>query len=174
MLRRPPTTADLAAELDDLDNGLMGYGRALETALVARAAGCTLPATHLDGRLLARRARRLADNAGLDGSEQARARALRKVADHLHALDRAVALPGGRLGERALGDVATALGIGLDVFARPDIQGLVRLQDAVDLLLDHVEHHPALRRAAIELLGIGTAAEFTWANHPHLGVPEPA
>ena len=64
--------------------------------------------------------------------------------------------------------VAKALAAALDVFARPDIAGLARLQDRVDLLLDHVEQHPGLRRMAPHLMGIGTAAEFVWANHPHL------
>ncbi len=43
------------------------------------------------------------------------------------------------------------------------------LQDRVDLLLDHnAEQHPGLRRMAPHLMGIGTAAEFVQANHPHL------
>ena len=42
------------------------------------------------------------------------------------------------------------------------------LQDRVDLLLDQVEHQSGLRRVAVHLLGIGTAAEFSWENHPQL------
>lgn len=45
----------------------------------------------------------------------------------------------------------------LDVFARPDIPGLTRLQDRV-----------GLRHMAPHLMGIGTATEFVWANHSHL------
>ncbi|HEX5248996.1 MAG TPA: hypothetical protein VFW14_04960 [Gaiellales bacterium] len=47
--------------------------------------------------------------------------------------------------------MAKTLAAALDVFARPDIRGLVRLRDRVDLLLDHVERHSGLRRA--ELVG---------------------
>jgi len=64
--------------------------------------------------------------------------------------------------------VTAALAAALDVFARPDILGLARLQDRVDRLLDHVDHHPGLRQLAVPLMGIGTAAEFAWASHPHL------
>jgi hypothetical protein len=92
--------------------------------------------------------------------------ALRKVAGHLHTLDVELADPG--LAAEALGVVAKALAAALDVFARPDIQASARLQDRVDLLLDHLEQHSGLRRAGARLLGIGTAAEFCWENHPHV------
>jgi hypothetical protein len=93
------------AELDRLDAEVAGYGRAIETAAAARAAG-------------------------LGGGEGARSRA-------------------GRV--------------------RPaGVCGLARLQDRVDLRLDHVERHSGLRSVAVHLLGIGTAAEFSWENHPHL------
>jgi hypothetical protein len=157
----------IGAPLDRLDDDVAGYGRAVETALAARAAGCTVPSSRADGADLARRAGALADRAvTAAGRDHDRARALRKVAGHLHALDVELADPG--VGAEALAIVARALAAGLDVFARPDIYGLARLQERVDLLLDHVEHHPGLRRAAVHLLGIGTAAEFCWENHPHL------
>ena len=105
-----------------------------------------------------------------ESREHDRARALRKVVGHLHAVD--AELEDGRIGHEALEVVARALAAALDVFARPDIGGLARLQDRVDLLLDHVERHAGLRRTAVHLLGIGTAAEFAWANHPHLRQPE--
>jgi hypothetical protein len=105
-----------------------------------------------------------------DSRDHDRARALRKVAGHLHELDCAL---GGRRGEDTLGhdayDVVTgALAAALDVFARPDILGLALLQDRVDRLLDHVDRHPGLRHLAAPLMGIGTAAEFAWANHPRV------
>jgi hypothetical protein len=173
MLGRSPETAqDLRAQLDLLDDQVMRYGRAIETATAACAAGYVVPATLVEGAEIARRAARLADRAARssDGRDHDRARALRKVAGHLHELDRAL---GGRRGEDALGsdayDVVTAaLAAALDVFARPDILGLALLQDRVDRLLDHVDHHPGLLRLAGPLMGIGTAAEFAWANHPHL------
>ena len=101
-----------------------------------------------------------------ESREHDHARALRKVAGHLHAVDAELEESG--IGHEALEVVARALAAALDVFARPDIGGLARLQDRVDLLLDHVERHAGLRRTAVHLLGIGTAAEFAWANHPHL------
>jgi hypothetical protein len=157
----------IRAALDRLDDEVAGYGRAVETALAARAAGCTVPSSRDEGAGLARRAGALADRAvTASGRDHDRARALRKVAAHLHALDAELADPG--LDPDSLQVVARALTAGLDVFARPDIQRLARLQDRVDLLLDHVEHHAGLRHAAVHLLGIGTAAEFTWENHPHL------
>lgn len=155
-------------ELDRLDDEVTGYGRAIETAVAARAAGCFVPSMLVEGGDIARGAGRLADRAVRCGEsrEHDRARALRKVAGHLHALD--LALDDDGLGHEALEVVARALAAALDVFARPDIHGLARLQDRVDLLLDHVEQHPGLRGMALHLLGIGTAAEFAWANHPHL------
>lgn len=157
----------IRAVLDRLDDEVAGYGRAVETAVAARAAGCTVPSSRAEGAALARRAGALADQAvTVSGRDHDRARALRKVAGHLHALDVELADPG--LGGEALEVVAKALAAGLDVFARPDIHGLARLQDRVDLLLDHVEHHSGLRRAAVHLLGIGTAAEFAFENHLHL------
>jgi hypothetical protein len=157
----------IRAALDRLDDEVAGYGRAVGTAVAARAAGCTVPSSRAEGADLARRAGGLADQAvRAAGRDHDRARALRKVAGHLHALD--LELAGPLLGPDALEVVARALAAGLDVFARPDIHGLARLQDRVDVLLDHVEHHSGLRRAAVHLLGIGTAAEFSWENHPHL------
>jgi hypothetical protein len=163
---------DLCEQLDLLDDQVMRYGRAIEMAAAARAAGYAVPATQAEGAGIARQAARLADRAarGSDSREHDRARALRKVAGNLHELDRAL---GSGRGEDAVGHegcnvVAAALAAALDVFARPDILGLALLQDRVDRLLDHVDHHPELRRLAVPLMGIGTAAEFGWANHPHL------
>jgi hypothetical protein len=156
----------IVTALDRLDDEVAGYGRAIETAVAARAAGCTVPSSRAEGAELGRRAGALADQAvTATGRDHDRARALRKVAGHLHALDVELADPAP--GAQALEVVAKALAAALDVFARPDIQGLARLQDRVDLLLDHVEHHSGLRRAAVHLLGIGTAAEFAFENHPH-------
>jgi hypothetical protein len=171
MLGRPDT---LHEELDRLDDEVMRYGRAIETTVAARAAGCAVPSIRREGAGIARRAGRLADRAvtSAEGREHDRARALRKVAGHLHALD--VELDDGRVDHEALEVVTKALAAALDVFARPDILGLARLQDRVDLLLDHVEQQPSLRRTALHLLGIGTAAEFAWANHPHLLQPADA
>jgi hypothetical protein len=162
----PTEPTPIRAALDRLDDEIAGYGRAIETAVAARAAGCTVPSSREQGADLARRAGALADQAVTACRDHDRARALRKVAGHLHALDVELADPA--LGPGPLEVVVRALSAGLDVFARPDIQRLARLQDRVDLLLDHVEHHSGLRRAAVHLLGIGTAAEFTWGNHPHL------
>jgi hypothetical protein len=158
----------LGADLDRLDDEVTRYGRALEMAVAARSAGCFVPSMLVEGGEIARGAGRLADRAVRQGEsrEHDRARALRKVAGHLHALD--LALDDRGLGQEALEVVARALAAALDVFARPDIHGLARLQDRVDLLLDHLEHHPGLRGMAQHLLGIGTAAEFSWENHPHL------
>jgi hypothetical protein len=170
MLSRDDT--DLRHELDELDDAVMRYGRAIETTAAARAAGCAVPSTLTEGGDIAHRAARLADRAvtATESREHDHARALRKVAGHLHAVD--TELADGRIGHEALEVVARALAAALDVFARPDIGGLARLQDRVDLLLDHVERHAGLRRTAVHLLGIGTAAEFAWANHPHLRQPE--
>jgi hypothetical protein len=173
MLGRTQESAeDIREQLDLLDDQVMRYGGAIETAAAARAAGYVVPATQAEGAGIARHAARLADRAvrSSDSRDHDRARALRKVAGHLHELDRAL---GGRHGEDTLGheayDVVTsALAAALDVFARPDILGLALLQDRVDRLLDHVDQHPGLRRLAAPLMGIGTAAEFAWANHPHL------
>lgn len=174
MLSRSPADerTKLRDELDLLDDAVMRYGRAVEVTTAARAAGCAVPPTRAEGAVIARRAGRLADRAvtAAESREHDRARALRKVAGHLHALD--VELEDGRIGHEALEVVTRALTAALDVFARPDITGLARLQDRVDLLLDHVESHAGLRRTAVHLLGIGTAAEFAWANHPHLRRPE--
>jgi len=168
----PPEVTPTGAALDRLDDEVAGYGRAIETAVAARAAGYAVPSSREEGADLVRRAGALADQAVRGSSrDHDRARALRKVAGHLHTLDAELADPG--LGAEALEVVAKALAAGLDVFARPDIQGLARLQDRVDLLLDHVEHHTGLRRATALLLGIGTAAEFSWENHPHLRRGEP-
>jgi hypothetical protein len=172
MLGRAQEPAEeLREQLDLLDDQVMRYGRAIETAAAARAAGYVVPATQVEGAEIARKAARLADRAvqSADSRDHDRARALRKVAGHLHELDCAL---GGRRGEDTLGhdayDVVTAaLAAALDVFARPDILGLALLQDRVDRLLDHVDHHPGLRRLATPLMGIGAAAEFAWANHPH-------
>lgn len=165
--RTPPEAESLPAALDRIDDEVAGYGRAIETAVAARAAGCTVPSSRAEGAGIARRAGGLADRAATaDGRDHDRARALRKVAGHLHALDVELADP--VVAADALEVVAKALAAALDVFARPDIRGLARLQDRVDLLLDHVEHHSSLRRVAVHLLGIGTAAEFCWENHPHL------
>jgi len=153
--------------LDRLDDEVAGYGRAIEMAAAARAAGCTVPSSRAEGADLARRSGALADRAvTAAGRDHDRARAVRKVAGHLHALDVELADP--TLAGEGLEVVAKALAAALDVFARPDIRGLARLQDRVDLLLDHVEHHSGLRRVAVHLLGIGSAAEFSWENHPHL------
>jgi hypothetical protein len=163
--------ADIRTDLDRLDDVVIRYGRAIETTAAARAAGCTVPSTRIEGADIARRAGLLADRAARGESrDHDQARALRKVAGHLHAVD--AELEDGRIGHEALEVVARALAAALDVFARPDIAGLARLQDRVDLLLDHVERHAGLRRTAVHLLGIGTAAEFAWANHPHLRQPE--
>jgi hypothetical protein len=165
--RTPPAAEPIRAALDRLDDDVAGYGRAIETAVAARAAGCTVPSSRAEGAVLAGRAGALAHLAvTVEGRAHDRARALRKVAGHLHALDVELADPA--VGSDALEVVARALGAALDVFARPDIRGIARLQDRVDLLLDHVEHHSGLRRAAVHLLGIGTAAEFAFENHPHL------
>jgi hypothetical protein len=169
MLTRTHAPAEsLRDEIDQLDDQVMRYGRAVETALAARAAGCFVPSVRLEGADIARRAGRITDRAvtGGESRDHDRARALRKVAGHLQALDEA--LDDRSIGEEGLEGVAKALAAALDVFARPDIFGLARLQDRVDLLLDHVEQGPGLRRLALHLLGIGTAAEFAWANHPHL------
>jgi hypothetical protein len=169
-------TEALRERIDRLEDQVMRYGRAVETALEARAAGCVVPSTEAAGAQVARRASRLANLAagGTDAHDHDRARALRKVAGHLHTLDEALDGHGElAAGHAALEVVASALTAALDVFARPDILGLARLQDRVDRLLDHVEHHPGLRRLAPHLLGIGTAAEFAWANHPHLRAAEP-
>jgi hypothetical protein len=168
----PTETERVRAALDRLDDEVAGYGRAIETAAAARAAGCSVPSSRTEGADLARRAGSLADRAvTAAGRDHDRARALRKVAGHLHALDLELADPTPE-GE-GLEVVARALAAALDVFARPDVGGLARLQDRVDLLLDHVEHHSGLRRVAVHLLGIGTAAEFSWENHPHLRRAEP-
>ena len=165
--RTPPEAETLRTALDRIDDEVAGYGRAIETAVAARAAGCTVPSSRAEGAELARRAGRLADRAvTAAGRDHDRARALRKVAGHLHALDVELADPA--LAADALEVVANPLAAALDVFARPDIRGLARLQEQVDLLLDHVERHSGLRRVAVHLLGIGTAAEFCWENHPHL------
>ena len=158
----------LRDEIDQLDDQVMRYGRAVETALAARAAGCIVPSVTLEGADIASRAGRITDRAvtGAESRDHDRARALRKVAGHLHALD--LALDDRSVGQEGLEVVAKALAAAMDVFARPDICGLARLQDRVDLLLDHVEQQPGLRRLALHLLGIGTAAEFSWENHPHL------
>ncbi len=163
----------LGERLDRLDDEVMHYGRAIETAIAARAAGCFVPSLQDAGADIARGAGRVADQAakGPDSREHDRARALRKVAGHLHAID--LTLDDRDVGHDALDVVARALAAALAVFARPDIAGLTRLQDRVDSLLDHVEQHPGLRRIAPHLMGIGTAAEFVWANHPHLR-PDPA
>jgi hypothetical protein len=170
--RNQESAEDLRMQLDLLDDQVMRYGKAIETAAAARAAGYVVPATHVEGAEIARQAARLSDRAvrSSDSRDHDRARALRKVAGHLHELDCAL---GRRRGEVTLGhdayDVVTAaLAAALDVFARPDIIGLALLQDRVDRLLDHVDHHPGLRQLAGPLMGIGTAAEFAWANHPHL------
>jgi hypothetical protein len=170
MLTRTPAET-LREQIDRLDDEVMGYGRAIETTAAATAAGCVVPSTRREGKEIARRAGKLADQAvtGAESRDHDRARALRKVAGHLHALD--VALADRSLDHDALEVVTKALAAALDVFARPDIRGLARLQDRVDLLLDHVEHQPGLRAMALHLLGIGTAAEFAWANHPHLREP---
>ena len=155
----------IRAALDRLDDEVAGYGRVLETAVAARAAGCTVPSSRAEGADLARRAGALADRAvTATAPDHDQARALRKVAGHLHSLDVELADPA--LGAGALAVVANALAAALDVFARPDVHGLARLQDRADLLLDHVERHSGLRQAAVHLLGIGTAAEFAFANHP--------
>ncbi len=160
-------TGPIRQALDALDDEVAGYGRAIEIAVAARAAGCTVPSSRAEGADLARRAGALADRAvTAEGRDHDRARALRKVAGHLHALGVELADP--TLDGEALDVVTRALAAALDVFARPDIRGLARLQDRVDLLLDHVEHHSGLRRVAVHLLGIGTAAEFCWESHPHL------
>ena len=163
----------LAEALDRVDAEVKHYGRAIETAIAARAAGCFVPSLQDAGADIARDAGRLADRAanGPESRDHDRARALRKVAGHLHAID--LGLDDRDVGHEALDMVARALAAALAVFARPDIAGLTRLQDRVDLLLDHVEQHPGLRRMAPHLMGIGTAAEFVWANHPHLR-PAPA
>jgi hypothetical protein len=165
---RAEEAGTLGEQLDRLDDAVMRYDRAIETTLAARAAGCFVPSMHAEGAEIARGAGRVADRAakGPESRDHDRARALRKVAGHLHALDLALDDRGG--GDDALEAVAKALAAALDVFARPDIPGLARLQDRVDLLLDHVEQHPGLRQMAPHLMGIGTAAEFVWANHPHL------
>jgi hypothetical protein len=162
------TENDIRAELDRLDEAVMRYGRAVETTAAARAAGCAVPSTRAEGAEIVRRAGLLAGRAvtAAESRDHDHARALRKVAGHLHAVD--AELDDGRIGHEALEVVSRALAAALDVFARPDIGGLARLQDRVDLLLDHVERHAGLRRMAVHLLGIGTAAEFAWANHPHL------
>ncbi len=167
-----PTGADIHRDLDALDDAVMRYGRAIEVTAAARAAGCAVPSTRVEGGEITRHAAQLADRAvtGAGSREHDHARALRKVAGHLHAVD--AELGDSRIGQEALEVVARALAAALDVFARPDIHGLARLQDRVDLLLDHVERHAGLRRTAVHLLGIGTAAEFAWANHPHLRRPE--
>jgi hypothetical protein len=160
-------TEPVRAALDRLDDEVSGYGRAIETAAAARAAGCTVPSSRAEGAEVARRAGAMADRAvTAEGCDHDRARALRKVAGHLHALDVELADP--TLGSDGLEVVAKALAAALEVFARPDVRGLARLQDRVDLLLDHVEHHSSLRRVAVHLLGIGTAAEFAFENRPHL------
>jgi hypothetical protein len=166
---RRRTHVDTAETLrDQLDNEVMRYGRAVEMTVAARAADCFVPSMRAEGADIVRRAGRLADRAvtAAESREHDRARALRKVAGHLHRLD--LALDDRGVGHEALTVVAKALAAALDVFARPDILGLARLQDRVDLLLDHVEGDPGLRGMALHLLGIGTAAEFAWANHPHL------
>ena len=167
MRTRTTTEAEPIGEaLDRLGDEVAGYGRAIETAVAARAAGCTVPSSRAEGADLARRAGAVADRAvTAEGRDHDRARALRKVAGHLHALDVELADP--TLGGEGLDVVAKALSAALDVFARPEIRGLARLQDRVDLLLDHVEHHSGLRRVAVHLLGIGTAAEFSWQSHAH-------
>lgn len=169
---QPDARAELRDELDQLDDAVMRYGRAIEMTAAARAAGCAVPSTRTEGADIAHRAGRIAGLAVTvaESREHDQARALRKVAGHLHALD--TELEDGRIGHEALEVIARALAAALDVFARPDIGGLARLQDRVDLLLDHVERHAGLRRMAVHLLGIGTAAEFAWANHPHLRRPE--
>jgi hypothetical protein len=173
MRRGSHETEDLAEALDRVDAEVMHYGRAIETAIAARAAGCFVPSLQDAGAGIARDAGHLADRAakGPESRDHDRARALRKVAGHLHAID--MTLDDRDVGHEALDVVARALAAALGVFARPDIAGLTRLQDRVDLLLDHVEQHPGLRRMAPHLMGIGTAAEFVWANHPHLR-PAPA
>jgi hypothetical protein len=173
MLGRAQESAeDLRERLDLLDDQVMRYGRAIEMAATARAAGYVVPATRAEGADIVRQAGRLADLAVRNGDirDHDRARALRKVAGHLHEIDRALA---GRRGEDTLGHdaldvVMAALVAALEVFARPGIPGLALLQDRVDRLLDHVDQHPGLRRLAPPLMGIGTAAEFGWANHPHV------
>jgi hypothetical protein len=171
---QPDDRAALRDDLDQLDDVVMRYGRAIEMTAAARAAGCAVPSMRTEGADIARRAARLADRAvaAAESREHDRARALRKVAGHLQALDSE--LEDGRIGDEALEVVARALAAALDVFARPGIAGLARLQDRVDLLLDHVERHAGLRRMAVHLLGIGTAAEFAWANHPHMRRAEAA
>ncbi len=173
MPRRTQDSAeDLREQLDLLDDQVMRYGRAIEMAATARAAGYVVPATRVEGADIVRGAGRLADRAVRSGDsrDHDRARALRKVAGHLHEIDQALA--GGRgedtLGHDALDVVMAALVAALEVFARPGIPGLALLQDRVDRLLDHVDQHPGLRRLAPPLMGIGTAAEFGWANHPHV------
>jgi len=174
MLTRPQAdpSAELREELDGLDDAVMRYGRAIEMTTAARAAGYAVPSTRTEGAEIAHRAGRVADRAvtAAESREHDQARALRKVAGHLHAVD--TELEDGRISHEALEVVARALAAALDVFDRPDIGGLARLQERVDLLLDHVERHAGLRRMAVHLLGIGTAAEFAWANHPHLRQPE--
>ena len=149
----PPRTSidtePVRKALDRLDDEVAGCGRAIETAVAGRAAGCTVPSSRAEGAGVARRAGALADRAvTAEGRDHDRARALRKVAGHLHALD--VELDDPALGGAGLEVVAGALAAALHVFARPDIRGLARLQDrVVDLLLDHVEHHSGLRRAEL-------------------------
>jgi len=172
MLGRAQESADgLREQLDLLEDQVMRYGRAIEMAATARAAGYVVPATQVEGADIARQAGRLADRAVRSGDsrDHDRARALRKVAGHLREIDRELAGRRGEdtLGHDALGVVTAALVAALEVFARPGIPGLAQLQDRVDRLLDHVDQHPGLRRLAPPLMGIGTAAEFAWANHPH-------
>src|SRR5204863_9651588 len=101
---RPLEPSPLRAGPDRRDDAVAGYGRAVGTAAAARAAGCTVPSSRAEGGDLARRAGALADRAvTASGRDHDRARALRKVAGHLHTLD--VELPGPGLAAEALGVV---------------------------------------------------------------------
>jgi len=64
MLGRAHESAeDLREQLDLLDDQVMRYGRAIETAAPARAAGYVVPATRVEGAEIARQAAKLADRA---------------------------------------------------------------------------------------------------------------
>ena len=76
--RHQESAEDLRMQLDLLDDQVMRYGKAIETAASARAAGYVVPATQVEGADIARRAARLADRAvrSSDSRDHDRARAL--------------------------------------------------------------------------------------------------
>ena len=135
-----------ATALDRLDDQVTRYGRADRDG-GRRARGGLLRAVDAWSRApsIARGRRPPGRPRGGRGEPRPRPRPGAAQGGRAPARARPGARRPRRSATRRSGWSAKALAAALDVFARPDIHGLARLQDRVDLLLDHVEQHPGLR-----------------------------